>query len=882
MKLPVLLIKTISQFKGIGMSQLFSFLPDTLTTPEGTALRSLLTALDEQDTSNLVLAEDARKELFITTATGRYLILLASQYGFVVPRWAGLDTKGIRTLAVPAIFLPKQSKDTFKNILEAFYAKEILHPSISSTSYEPYSLSSGDTLILTTDSGEVIVSFSDNQFADISSVTAGELAGIINSQQRLVYADSVYDRTVNASQLRITSNTYGVEARLRVSGGSAQNILRFPQIKPVFSDSTTVWEITKEYGKNYADLVTFTYSAGSRPELNLLDMGDLVSIRDQVDTVDANYSALNGTYEVLNAGMIDQFVGYFTIRNLQFQSTGEVFPRYLSPTGTTDFCFTSSRMSLVYDNREYALIAEPRIGEVLISVPPIPPITRRFLEGSAHLHGTKAAVVDFTRNTIVLNGELDLPSTGTFGYESAQTTERQHKEYLFRYTAYGYSGGNTVVFLPNNPRATNYMPFIDYSEANSEFAASGIDNPVYLEIESNDVVVSTPGVPHGFEVGQQIEIDYVDLFPAPTATVLSIDGGFLNSDINTSHIVKDVIDRYNFSIEILINGDRKRYLGAEVTGFDIESLGLPVNGADIVFTFASESDRSSAGFVNGMKVRYFKSGTILNTVMANYLRDTPLVVIFQSGDSVYLSSGRGVIFSGAVVTGASCYRSAYVGGTVARYKISDPYTGLLNNWNYDGWFKNAKVVLLDGKIEDNPDFVSSYLYDLLGEKSSYVVSSVSTKLWYEDPGTFARPFIITRKQAPGELLVESVEGFPDSGYLVISYGTDGAEGPISYSSFSGTGPYKIFIDRSYVFRETHGVEAEVRYLRSTSPIVLTDDARDYPVYITDAMTARELIGDVLKSVSASGIKITVESQHPDLRFYEAEIDPFESRVDRGI
>jgi hypothetical protein len=90
----------------------------------------------------------------------------------------------------------------------------------------------------------------------------------------------------------------------------------------------------------------------------------------------------------------------------------------------------------------------------------------------------------------------------------------------------------------------------------------------------------------------------------------------------------------------------------------------------------------------------------------------------------------------------------------------------------------------------------------------------------------------------------------------------------------------MFIDRAYVFKYTHGVGSEVRLIRSNSVVTLDEAGRQYPAYVTDAMSARELVIDVLKGVSASGIKIDVTAQVPDLKYYESAIQPFRSNMNR--
>lgn len=871
------------------MPNIFNNLPDFYKTPQGTILRTLLEVIQEEDEKQLSMATDARKELFITTASGRYLLSLASQYGFAVPRWAGLDTGGTRKLAIPAIFLPKQSKDTFRHVVEAFYSKETLHPSFTCDVEEPYALIDGDYFTFETDFGKTTVTFKSSMIGDIGSTKAGELAGIINSQQNLVYADTVSDRVLNTTRLRITSNSYGVEAFVKISGGSAQNILHFPQVKKAYGDSSTVWSIEKEGGKNYSDSVLFTYQSGTSPAFENLDIGDLLCIRGLEDQMSSGptpvleipFSLLNGDYEVLDCGYISPTQGYFKIRNLPFylpESGSYTFPITYTQKSVSEFGFTSSVPRTIYFNKEYAIITEPTVGNVLVTVPPVPPVTRTYLEGSAHLHGKKCPMVSCTRGTVTVKGLQDFQKVGKFSFESNECIERFDRNYYYSYqnAVKDYVTNTTTLFLSADSRP---FPYRDASSCIGELAAKSIVNPVLLELGSNVMRIETPGVASGFDPIQEITIQGISLLPPGNAIVSSVDGGYTEAMLNKNHIISRVDGKYAYEIELFNpDGTPCKYKGAEVLGFDVYSLYPAVEGADVKMTFATDDDRIMSGLEVGAKVKMEKYGTILNNPIANHLRDTPLLVRKYIDNVVYLSSDKTVIFNGKVIEGGKCRRSSKLGGSAFSHFLVDPFDGTTGNWNANNWFQDAGILSLGGMISNNAAYVGAYLYDPAGEKSTIVVGLQSTKFGYNDLSK-TRPFVVGATSAPGELTVDSIEGFPPQGWIAIDYGNSNFEGPVYYSSYSGTGPYKMFIDKSYVFKKYHGKEAEVRLVTSRVPVELSETAKEYPFYIVDAMSARDLVATVLQDISASGIRVEVLAQTPALKYYEPVIDPFVSNVD---
>jgi len=497
---------------------IFDFVPEKYRSKSQTPLlNGVLKAIEVGDRQILDLLEESRKQLFLTTATGSYLVNLAGSLGFSVPQNSGFDTAGFRKLAIPAIFLPKQSLSTFNRIAEVFYAYSILHPSMISESYEPFVLEDDDNLRVETDVGIVEVVFQSDKFSDITAVTAAELAGAINSQQNQIFADVFLDRSIQVNRLRLTTRSFGANAKIRVVGGTAQNIVRFPQLKETANIAGTVWNITKIGGQVYTDLTKFQWNgSGTNPKTYLLDIEDAVSIRGLEDAGGTAFSRLNGSYEISDAGL-----DYFVLRNIGFQFTGVALTQ---PTETS-FCFTSKEYQTLYTNQEYAFISETRVGEIDITIPAVPPIVRRDLRGSSHLRGETLDVLDISQTSITVQDINGLPATGKFtlrGTAFMRSYEEENR--IFHYAGKSIPSGGTQDLLLEG--SGHQFPFL--SAATAASALTGLSNPIFADLGGTEFEIRTPGVRHYFENNHESIIQDATLdIPLLSSNKLKVVTGIL-------------------------------------------------------------------------------------------------------------------------------------------------------------------------------------------------------------------------------------------------------------------------------------------------------------------------------------------------------------------
>jgi hypothetical protein len=425
------------------MVDINNYLPQRLKKEDQTFMQAFIKAINEENERAIGLIQSCIDQFFLTTATGRYLVQLGEEAGFVMPSNSGLDIRAYRVLVPLMISSPKQVRRTFEETIEAFYSANKTRPSITSQVYEPYSLVDGDDLHIETEKGIVKVSILSTSVSNLSNITSSELAAVINAAQGNVFADALADRLTGRKYLRLTCTTAGAMAFVRIVGGMAQNVLNFPTIVDTNKEAGTSWTATKP--QSYSDIMTIKWSGGNNPKLYQVQKGDCLTIRgitdyltahpgevtikgseDTASDIIANHvtgnefndmyiasdtgngwlwngsvfvdvgglsSLLNGSYNIIDSGY-----DYVKVVNTNFPIISHTFTQ---PSDST-FYFTSQVKITIYNNSEYGLASEIDFNTATITVPAIPPLARRFLSGSMHLHGAQLEVIDFSRNGITV------------------------------------------------------------------------------------------------------------------------------------------------------------------------------------------------------------------------------------------------------------------------------------------------------------------------------------------------------------------------------------------------------------------------------------------------------------------------------------------------
>jgi len=250
---------------------------------QGRMVDAVLGALATGDDLTRGNAKAIFDQLFLTSAVGRYLDRRAGNVGFLRPSGVGMLDDTFRRLAIITT-ARKQVTSILLHILEVFYGAESTRAFLVSAESEPYALQDGDTLSFVLDNRqEVQVIFKSSDFTDIAVATAREIASAITRRIRKYSPDALalaldyYDPSTGDTAVQVFSGSKGPTSSIRVTGGRAQNVLRFPS--PALTTQTagapaTQWNLQVQPSGE----VWLTWAAGTNPSLNKTEAGNYVNI----------------------------------------------------------------------------------------------------------------------------------------------------------------------------------------------------------------------------------------------------------------------------------------------------------------------------------------------------------------------------------------------------------------------------------------------------------------------------------------------------------------------------------------------------------------------------------------------------------------------------
>jgi hypothetical protein len=814
----------------MGTIQIKRSVPSHFREVSGKNLPALLDATQKVMDHLQDVVEQCMDQLFIPTASGKYLINLGEDKGFTLPKNSGLDIRAYRQLVPIMVSAPKQVRVTIEELVEAFYGSDRVRPSISSSVQGPYQLISGDDLTIETESGTVTVSITTGLVSDLNSVTAGEIAAVLNSSQQAFLATTGLDRTTGGTYIKILSRSVGAGAKIRVSGGTLQNVLQFPKVVPTTITGSTTFLITKT-----SDLIKFTWNGlGLSPELYLARAGDLLTIRGLVQVGPDAFQNLNGSYEIADVGY-----DYVAIRNTKFTSLSAT----LAVPGDTSFVITSQEPVTLFDQEERATVTEIGTNQLTVTVPAVPPLARRFLAGSAHLHGAEMQVLDFTRTTMT----FELP-TGTdrplAGFQFLTSWDAS------RYDARRLRG--LAVSVDQSPTPTATIEASDEAYQPFPFTANtalGVNGPI-SGTPGSDLLEVSFDYPHGLFAGWGM-----------TLAGATTTGNLSSGQINKEHIVYRVLDPWTVVIRPKSAGLTVNFSGVTFGSSDLyRHATVQPDDSDVYLEFLNPAAVVASGLAVGQRVRLdATSGIDIVPALASVLKSINLEVISISGNTVNLKAAVGVGPEGLIIDNVSGFRQGSFGGNAVTYRFDKTST------HNQQILESMKFVNLTYQPSSNDLYVGSFLYDETGQVSTLQVGRQIVRLTQG----------VLRGENPTGLLVDGTD-FPQSGNLVMEFGTSRREGPIRFFALiANPGATQILLDPAYRFKTTHPIGAEVQVVTALTPHASNGDGSDYPIYLTGTTAARNTMFDLIETLVAAGIFVNRDVLLPDLRYVDTSIGPFE-------
>lgn len=462
---------------------------------KGATTEAILRSLAKGAGSLIDNIEAVNEQLYIATASERYLDQRLADYNLVRPPNVGLSDDVFREIGI-SVINRKQVRDLIEQLLFAMFGDESTNATSRSAELETYNLDDGDTLIVSFDGqAPLTITFDPSQFANINNATAQEVAdAITRGLRRQGKTGRAFAKDDGlGGYVVLISDTVGPSSSVQVLGGRAQNILKFDKIRPTTAGPSTQWTITQISGGS----VRFTWTAGANPGIGKVREGDYVNIYGS-----AFNSSNMGTYTIttVKGGTVGN--AYFEIDNPN--GVAEVVNQ-----GTVDailffYPFTNNLST----KRRYAAAyqTESRLLEVII--PATTKVVRRDRIGSAHLHddglpsaeGVEGPYIYDPSQPFVIssvgttsNTQYD-PDTGRvlFVNDSSQFPDEQG------YIVLGYGTSHQEGPIPYLARPSNGSILLNPSYRIRNIHPSGTD--VALVAQNGPVVLAKDGTDFSFYI----------------------------------------------------------------------------------------------------------------------------------------------------------------------------------------------------------------------------------------------------------------------------------------------------------------------------------------------------------------------------------------------
>lgn len=153
--------------------------------------------------------ENAKEQMFVRTAVGRYLNLLANSMGVSKPIETGLTDTQFQELIPNLTFKPKQVRKIFYDTAEVFWGALYTHANVTSINAETWDLDHGDEIKVSIDGGTTqTIVILESDIETEGAATKEELLSIL-SRIKNATASLVEDKIAGDFYINVRSNTLG-------------------------------------------------------------------------------------------------------------------------------------------------------------------------------------------------------------------------------------------------------------------------------------------------------------------------------------------------------------------------------------------------------------------------------------------------------------------------------------------------------------------------------------------------------------------------------------------------------------------------------------------------------------------------------------------------
>lgn len=815
------------------IDQLHNLMPSHYNTRTNPNWNALITALGTSDQNVADLIALIKQQFFVKTASGTYLNNLGANSGVARPAGVGMQDPEFRKYIPILAYTPKQVKLIVDKLLSIFFAPETTTSYIISGRAAPYTLQDGWTLEYTVDGiYDELVVFRSSDFTDINAATATEVAAAINRQAQHSNAEDYFDHIAKSDTVKIFTNTVGSKGSVEMIGGLANIALQFNGfIVDAGTGNNTQWTLSK-----VGNQVTYQWVGGMNPNINLLDVGDII------------FSLLPGNVGYFNIDAVDLSTGSFTVTNL-FGTAGS-----FTQTSADQTKFMRPTRSVVWGQINRAIAWETTPGEAIIEMPATPPIVKRNLIGSAHINGATSVVTAYNNNTSVTVANAQaFPMSGSFWFQeidelqSPVITPLQNTLSVITMNTRlqgsptKYTFDNRLVLdttgdtLAGSNTITNLASVIGVAVGQNVFMVGVPSYALVTGILGSSVTIDHPatatgtGSPVQFGGSTLVGISpplpalaTTDIFPL---TSLTRSGNVVTATTSGTH-------NYKVGQVVFIYGSSGitsfTATGNVITGFS------SITGVTPTPVTVSSGELVSDGGVN------ITPGTLVTGVFGTTV-NISLPAIGTGAPSLTFSENlNGSFVITSVTSNTFTYDSVGLNGTA-----TTPGSSLVENMGLASI--GHEIIITDALPASFTRIPGSYVWNL---SAPFVLSSNTASLINNIQAGQTVPLLnLTQNTIPAA-----------GGYVVFDYGLNTQEGPVKY--LYAPNNTALVLDPSYIFQHNHSIGGSVISIDNFGPHIMSGIGTEYASYITNPSDVRITLEQLIKSVTSAGIFIDFLIRYP--------------------
>jgi len=795
------------------VDRLHDQMPAVFKTKTNPNWKSIIDALGDNDQLLVDLMEEIKNQFFVKTASKPYIDRLGGNVKVSRPKLLGMDDQTFRKYIPILAYQPKQVKLIMDQLLDVFFFKESTTAFTETINEEFFYLKDGWKLEYEIDSSNTEqITFTTDDFVDISNATAQEVTSVINRKAQFSFAVVFEDRIRKKNFVRVFSNTVGSKGSVQIIGGLSLISLQFKGYNENSGNgSNTTWNITK-----IGDTTTLTATGGVSPNLSGVAVGDIALI---------DLPGNEGSFAIESIDLSDNS---FSVSNLF--STPGTFDHSLLPD--TSVKFMSSERMVVYTVENRAVVWEVSPGEIIVEMPASPPVVKRNLKGSFHINGVVGKTTSMTSNTLDLDDASDWPLNGgkfvltplgeikshilTSTEDTFTSTTQQNRFDIQKKYSYTSKVGNVLSGI--TPDLPEIADIYEYNLIDA--------------VRSNNIVTFQTATPHTMIVGEGFASQN-------TTSQLSTLG--LRVDVLLSDTASDVALK-TANIITSLSGFTAGTVSNVITITTTTNINT-TNAIDIDTTFGINTvQEGSISQPEITDITTTLAGAGLD-VVGDGLRleitdnTTTYHVWYNVVDGINEQTNAGLSelpngFSVVKDIIDSTHFTAQMSGE-AGTAIDGLVRAERNKTAIAGSFATLTTSQLDTGI------LGAHIWDL---DASFVLSSLTSNINADiKAGSIVR-----------SIDIDIPNNIPDEeGFVIFSFGTEAQEGPVRM--FGKPNDSTIQLDPAYIFQNNHNSGSPITVIRRRGAQIMSGAGSERAGYIVDPGQARGILQELMKQSKSTGV-----------------------------